>query len=389
MMNWDEIGQRLRSGVAVCLAAGIISRTPLALGAQPSISAPRWELSATPVTVIADDGSDAAQWRRLVGAVRLPNGDVLVGDMGTGVHRFAPGGRFIRLELRRGHGPLELPDVYGLWPLGAGAVASSANEYVTLGVPAPAKMGFSAGGGPPSGSIDAVFVDGSLLQLRTKWFELAPPTRLVRDSTTLVVRNVRGGVDTVARVPNATGLVLSSAALTRGIGYGVVDGAPQLAVTGRDSVVWFGSTDSDVLQRVRVRDGVAEPPQRVSLALPAPVWSELRRAAWAAFAVDSAQRADAKVIAESVWKREWLPTQAPRFRSLVSDMRGGVWVERYPERPDTPSVWLALNAAGRAVGQVTLPRVGRVLHIEVAHIVVGERDENDVQRVAVYALRRK
>ncbi|GAB1341781.1 hypothetical protein [Gemmatimonas sp.] len=389
MSYWFKITRRTRTQLAVWIGATLIAATPATSSAQPSISAPRWELSATPVTVIADDGSDATQWRRLVGAVRLPNGDVLVGDMGTGVHRFAPDGRHIKLELRRGNGPLELPDVSALAPWGAGGVVTTANEYVTLGVPLPVKGGFTTGGGPPSGSLDAVFLDSSLLQLRSRWFELAPPTRVVRDSATLVVRAARAGVDTIARLPNATGLVLASAALSRGIGYGLVDGAPQLRVTGRDSVVWFGSTDSDYLHRVSIRDGRALTPQRVSLPLPAVAWSEPRRTAWAAFAVDSAQRPDTKVIAEAAWKRESLPPRAPRFRALVSDVRGGVWVERYPDRPSMPSSWLVVNAADRVVGQVTLPRVGRLPHVDTAHIVVGERDENDVERVAVYALKRK
>lgn len=378
-IRWHAVGAPLAVSL---LCAGTT-------GHAQSPSAPTWELSRTPVTVIADDGTEATQWRRLAGAVRLTNGDVLIADIGAGVRRFSADGRFVKVELRRGNGPLELPDVNALSAWGSGAVATTGNEYVTLGVPAPAKGGFSTGGGPPSGSIDAVFLDGSLLELRARWFQLAPPTRVVRDSATLVVRSAAGRVDTITRAANTTGLVLASSSLSRGIGYGVIDGAPRLLVTGRDSVVWFGSTDQPQLQRVTIRGGQALTPQRVALALPAGSWSEPRRAAWAAFAVDSAQRPDAKVVADAVWKREWLPPAAPRFRALVSDVRGGVWVERYPERPTSPSVWLALDATGRAIGQVTVPRHARLLHVDAGHVVLAERDDDDVERVAVYALRRR
>jgi hypothetical protein len=348
-----------------------------------------WSLSSAPTTIIADDGTEATQWRRLAGAVRLTNGDVLIADMGGGVRRFDADGRFVKVELRQGNGPLELPDVSALSAWGSGAVATTGNEYVSLGVPAPVKGGFSTGGGPPSGSVNAVFLDGSLLQVRTGWFQLAPPTRVVRDSVTLLVRGGAGRVDTITRGTNTTGLVLASSSLSRGIGYGVIWGAPRLLVTGRDSVVWFGSTDQPLLQRVTIRGGRALTPQRVALALPAGAWTEPRRAAWAAFAADGAQRPDSKVLADAVWKREWLPPAAPRFRALVSDVGGGVWVERYPDRPISPSVWLALDATGQEVGQVTIPLRARLLHLDAGHVVLAVGDDNDVERVAVYALRRR
>ena len=49
---------------------------------------------------------------------------------------------------------------------------------------------------------------------------------------------------------------------------------------------------------------------------------------------------------------------------------------------------LVLSPSGNPIGKVLLPRQGRLLDIRHRHIVVGERDEDDVERIAVYALTR-
>lgn len=349
---------------------------------------PSWTLSRSPVTRVSDDGSEHTQWRRIVGAVRLPEGDVLIADADA-VRRFAGSGRFVRLEIRSGDGPSELPEVASLLPVGLGAVAVSSNASIVLGAAPRTKRLLQSGGGPPAGLIDAVFLDGSFVQRRTPWALLSPPTRVVRDSATLALFGSAGVPLTITQLPNATGIVLASASLTRGIGFRVMDGAPQLRVTGRDSVLWIGSTDQDSLMRITVRNGRVVQDQRVHVQLPVLPWSELRRASWQSFTVQRAQRSYEKILAEAAWSTRWLPGSAPRFRSLVSDQGGGVWVELFPERPDIPTHWLVLNAIGRAVAKVTIPRDARLLHVDAAHVVVAALDENDVEYVAVYALTRR
>ncbi len=357
--------------------------------AQNAMPLARWQISSTPVAVIRDDGTQRTQWSRLVGALRLSNGDLLIGDAGTGVHRFTTNGEYVKLELRLGNGPRELPDLTGLTAWGSGGVATSSNEFVTLGVSTPRKGGFLAGGGPPIGSLNAVFLDGSVLQVRSRTMLLTPPTRVVRDSVTVVLRSASGGVDTVARALGSTGLVLESSALSYGIGYRLIEGAPQLRVTGRDSVAWIGSTEESTVSQVILRKGTTDQRMRIPLPLARTEWSAGRRAAWATWSLNSTDQPDARAMVQATWARDVLPPHMPRFRSLVSDVDGGLWVEQFPEQPSLPPTFLVLSNIGKALARVSLARPGRVLHVDAAYVVVAERDEDDVESVAVYALERR
>ncbi|MDX1578811.1 MAG: hypothetical protein R3266_10005, partial [Gemmatimonadota bacterium] len=86
---------------------------------------------------------------------------------------------------------------------------------------------------------------------------------------------------------------------------------------------------------------------------------------------------------------EAFPT-AERFRAvsgLRSGPAGGVWAREYGRPRDPPGErWLAFDATGRILGRLRLPDRVRLRAVGEDHLIVVERDELDVEYVAIYDL---
>lgn len=348
---------------------------------------PAWRVDPRPVTVIEDDGTPETQWRSLAGAVVLGSGDVLVADAVGEVRRFSRLGRYVERIMRSGNGPRELPRIMAFMPWHDGAVAVTDREYLTFAVTDPHKGSVPAGGGPPSGLLAALLQDESLVAVQMGFKVIAPPTRVLRDSASLVLRLPDGNSRRLGRVPYSTALVLEVPAAPGGLRYGVLEGAPQLLVAARDSVVWFGSTDSPGLTRVSIAGSAARSINVTGAGTPV-AWTTARLDAWKRWAVARASSGPDSLLADARWSKQHLPANVPLFRSAIPDVGGGLWLERFPALPTDAPEFLVLSPSGTTIARVHLPRAARLLSVQRATVTVAERDENDVERVVVYAVQR-
>lgn len=92
----------------------------------------------------------------------------------------------------------------------------------------------------------------------------------------------------------------------------------------------------------------------------------------------------------SAWSdREYLPETMPSFSALHADVRDGVWVEHFLPSLTARPQFTVLSKSGRVLATVTAPRVMRLLDIGEDYVISAEKDENDVERIALYPLRRR
>lgn len=363
--------------------------TSVGVAAQGSTKAVTWTVDLSrPITEVSESAAGTIQWKRVVGAVRLATGEVLVGEPEGRVLRFSDRGVFLGLAMRRGRGPLELPGLNALLPLGDAAAAVFQGEYLTLGGPSPQKSGMAGSSGPPSGSTLGVLVGGGVLQARSAWRVLNPPTRIVRDSATMVVWSP-AGIDTLGRMLHTTGLVFASSSITHGVTFGKIDGAAQLLASGRDSTIWYGVNDEPWLMKVTVRNGRVVSRTRVPLVMGGMTWNAERRAAWEKAALEMVDTPEKRILASAVWASSSLPDHMPRFRSIVSDVDGGVWVESFPTDPAQSRDFLVLSADGIPAGRIAIPADLRIAHISRCCLTVVRKDADDVEQVIVYPLSRR
>lgn len=372
----------------VVLALTCLFLTREDLSAQEPRALPQWHVDlAKPLTEIGDNSSNKVYWRTVAGVVRLESGELLVADSDGQVLRFSARGEMTRVEMRRGNGPSELPGIGALLPVGELAAAVFNSQFLLLGGPTPIKGGIPNTGGPPSGAAMGVLVGGGVLQARVGWKLLSPPTRILRDSATLVLRT-ESGTDTLDRVPFSTGLVFAAPSVPQGVTFGKVEGAPQLIAAARDSIIWYGVNSDPSVTRVIVRNNHVVRKDLLSLALPSIQWSAESRAAWLGEALRVSTSPEKRALASALWSSTYLPTSMPRFRSLASDVNGAVWVEVFPGNPTQAREFVVHSIQGKPLARVTIPPTLRIAHLSACCLTAIQTNEDDLESVVVYSLRR-
>jgi hypothetical protein len=76
------------------------------------------------------------------------------------------------------------------------------------------------------------------------------------------------------------------------------------------------------------------------------------------------------------------------FDSLVVGAGDEVWVRQAHPFAGEPSMWTVVTRDGAALGTVTLPARMRLTQVGTDFIVGITKDENDIEHVGVYPLRR-
>lgn len=81
-----------------------------------------------------------------------------------------------------------------------------------------------------------------------------------------------------------------------------------------------------------------------------------------------------------------LPQQRPPGGGMVVDKAGNIWVADYFETDMPATSWMVFDAGGVLRHRYDLPQVYRILSIGRDYLVALERDELNVERVAIYDL---
>jgi len=350
-----------------------------------------WTLTPKPTASIGVlDGAAEYQLFQVSGVVRLSDGTIVVANGGTKQLRFYDAsGKFLKSVGREGGGPGEFKQLGGAYLLPGDTIATFDWNLrrVSLFTPTgdfvrsflltlPGNAGFLS----PIGA----FADGDLLVRKGTVFMTGKVTSGAgRDSTSVYVADTVGAlVDTVGTFVGDERLVVAD---KTSMGVTSLAFGRQSFVGVRDSSVVFGANDTyafEFLDRVGHVLRIVRRPHG-----PVPVTdadiSAYKDQQLAAATDDNWRRFEERMLAKMPF-----PKTMPAYNALRVDALGNVWVQEYTAPGDSSNVWTVFNREGWMLGPVTLPHGFQVRDIGADYVLGLWKDENDVEHVMEYGLRK-
>jgi hypothetical protein len=372
----------------------VFATTGTQLGcSEPDTAQVEWTVASRPSIVIADDGTAPTQFARMAGAVRLASGEIAIADADAAeVRLFAPDGIFEKTLVHRGAGPGEMNSVGWLAQTRSGIVVGSRSQVLLLPADGSSPdMYYLArySARPTSSTLIGALGSGSFVATRSRsGFKVLPSQdQMLRDTVQIAILPPRleGEPRSIGDFPYQTNLTLVHAGAPGGLKIGKHEFAPQLLIAPGDSILWIGDSESAVL--VRIELGYSST-REVLLPIPPREWDEQAIAAVLQRVASSVMSEADRYFALAQLDDRWRPEHPPYFRSLTADVGGGVWVELFKEDAAAAPECLVLDRDGNAVARVRLPHAGRIAELGANYVLVVERDDLDVERVAVYELER-
>jgi hypothetical protein len=365
-----------------------------------------WRIDRDPMIRMGSPGADADTLNELqlvMGITRLTDGRFAVGVQASNSVRFFEGsGKLVGSVGRRGQGPGEFRQIMGVW-------ATSGDTLVVLdlgeleiftGDGKLVAQGASRSRGDRFIYPATVLRDGSYLGVQYDEQSIPPAGRARR--TRPVVRVSRDGtrIDTV-------GSSLSNEEIFDGRNWfgsqWVVFSRPSL-VAGDETRHFISSPVAPEIKQVN-RDGRAIRVIRLPDRSRKPGNEEIRAyRSWALAMTGEDGRPMSPAMkartAEQLEKAIYAD-RMPSFGNLIVDRAGYLWVQRFdfrsvfftpgPARTQTMTVaskWDVLDQSGRWITTVDLPARFTPVEIGVDYIAGLARDEDEIEQVHVYRLRK-
>jgi hypothetical protein len=365
---------------------------------------PVWHLADSPVVRVGvQEGEAPYQLHDVRFAARLSDGRVLVVDGGSqevrwytlsGVHQSTLG--------RRGAGPGEFRNVRSVIVTRDDSIVvmDLANQRISWVSPEETLVrehpvsGFGTG----DKRVLGVTTDGRLpIANRRHTYSVARPGfNPTRDSLLLFLYS-SSGVDSVARLPgdeSSTWVRFDNGRPSRmqqwGLGYG------HLTLTGSTHDHFIVAHGEHGQLEMLDWDGKVVRVSRLEDRAPAPV-TEADRDGFVKYWVDAARARGVTDVTEIEQGRRdemrALPENhtVPPFDRLLVDAEDRIWLRDY--RPPwfaggDAQAWTVYQANGHVLARVSVPGGLDVMHVGKDHVTGVERDELDVQTVAVYRVER-
>lgn len=393
-----DAGPAADAGVSVVDSAGVqvvVSDAPL-WSAEDS-----WRLGSAPrVEIGALDAEPEYLFDRVMGAVRLPDGRVVVADMGSSQLRFFdPAGRHLMSVGGSGGGPGEFRQITALHRLPEDLLGvEDRRERVHFFAPDGRYLDVLRTGAMPM-DIDPVSFhvdppqtvrivgwpgDGTFIGRESSQVTLSA-TRQFEEAQTLETVFSRFGEDGTAtdelvRVPGATfhphpfNLTLPAVFGARVLSA-TTDDALVLGFSGSGEVHWYGLDGA--LERIARRPWADRP-----------VTSDM---------IEEYVRGSSPPLREDIARDRTFAEELPAFSGLVVDRTGNVWLReyhvshaattlQYQRTYEEPTSWSVFGPSGRWHGEVVMPARFSVLEIGEDYVLGMRRDEFDVEYVQLFDL---
>lgn len=373
----DPVGAAVRATMALALCS--LGSAPRTGSAQPT-----YTLSSAPVARFGESSGAAVQLSRVVAAMRLPDGSVMVADARTSeLHQFSANGAHLRRIAREGAGPNELDGVLSVWRVGDGFVVRGGSRLTTFGQsPFREVARRTLPSARAAAHVTGVLGNGVLFGTRGAGFRVldAPPQGVLRD--TMRISLVRG--DAFAEVvpvvdrPGKPSLAILDASRPGGFRARAYRQGHALHWAAGDNTLWLGESGAGELLRIS-DTGV----RLDSLSAPFPPRP------WNTGTVRRLARAATDPLDAAEWDAKWLPSTPPRFAGLHADPGGGVWVEEFREDPIEPRELRLVQPRGAIAARVTVPGGVHVLEIGRDYLLGVRTDADDVPEVLMYRLNRR
>jgi len=364
----------------------------LAMVAVAAPQPPQWTVDSAPAVSIGG-GDGPADLLRVVGALRLPDGRIVVANHGThDVRLYSATGRIEASFGRKGSGPGEFENIGWL-----GRVVDTILVYdgshrritrIRFGAKSPlvgitrvvstSDRPFSIAGRLSSG--EWLATTGI-----SPTFEGPPGVRRLPGSVGVVPPDGAGAVRWVATMPSGAVFVHSPTGRLEGASVGLIAFSPFLVAEAQDNILWIGDTAADTLLRY---SGGRGPPAVIRLDLPRrPMTKAIAERSLAAQLAET--RPAGHAFARAAHSAPNLPAALPTFGSLTAPSGGTeLWVSEHRVVPADSIIFHVLGPDGRRIGQVVAPARFSLTDAGPDWILGIARDSDDVEYVRMFRLTR-
>ena len=390
--------QRTASPPTVSDSAGIRITT----NAWPTNAAAT--LASSPTLEIGGGADASSDLAGVVAAVRLGDGRVAIAEQSTrSIKLFDARGRFIRAIGRQGGGPGEFSAITRLELLRGDTLAAYDGLRGVLAV-------FDTSGrlvrtsrlvtGMGGLQLQGILADGTMILARGYNPMFSRTSKLERDSISYVAAtHGAASLDTIATVAGsemylyAGGTFSSRNPLPFGRTSLIGVQTDRFAVATGDSwEVQLRAPSGQVREIHRLRQQPTAV-TKADIARYKKDYADRMRGVrtQAAGGGGPPPAAQATMLADRLKMLEVVPfpqTHAP-YDSLLVGPGDELWIRSAGPPSDAPRTWVVLARSGAAVGTVTVPAGLRLLDIGPTFVVAVRRDEDDVEHVGVYPLRRQ
>ena len=351
----------------------------------------RWSLDATPALTIGGDERDTASMlQTIVGATRLSDGAILVGDRGDYALRFFSGtGSPLRSVARRGSGPGEVRYLARMFRCGDSLYTYDIGEGQRVSV-------FTL-----RGTFVRAFRFGAPQAMQSPYQSACNRSGEFVHLGWERQRDMKGGVFRsivpvwISRADSAIGRVIDSVPGSERWGL-VRDGQlrgtrplplgkqPILGI-GR-SAIFVGSGDRFEIHALNSRgDSIGTLLRRES---PMPVTrTDIREV----IEREIANRGESsRTDVEAAYAEMTLPATLPAYTDLRVDSEDLVWVRSYPRGSPASVQWCVFDSKGRNVAEIPLPTNLEVFEIGVDYVLGRYLDPAEaIPQIRLYRLNRQ
>ncbi|MGD2218245.1 MAG: hypothetical protein PVJ64_15915 [Gemmatimonadales bacterium] len=350
-----------------------------------------WSVDEEPLLEIGvEDGPPEYQFSQVEGALRLPDGRIVVADAGSREIRFFDAaGRFQSAAGRRGDAPGEYRQIialgYGpgdsIWAFDYGnrrfTVLTDAGEVARTLTLDPTLSNVGAVGRLANGS----FV------VREFWSSAGGDAAAIR------LGLVRDPAAVASYAPDGARMDTIGLFLGREIYVGTEDGrgvmSTPLFAHGTSAAVHADEVFVGDQQNFEVGVHSADGTLRRIVRLPdvdlRVTGDDIERAIEQRLAsVPEVQRARMRAQLDAMD----VPATRPAYGRLLVDSQGALWVGDYAPYPEDPVLWHVFDRRGRLVTALQVPDRFRVFDIGADWILGVWRDDFDVERIRLYQLRK-
>lgn len=376
-------------GTVVSYALGAVAPRTWSVGLEPLL-----EIGGT-------DGRGPTEFQKVVGVSRLSDGRIVVANASTAeIRLFSSSGQFVRALTRRGDGPDELRGINLFHVLGDTLVAIELGTFQTVHVGVGPDYSFARHRstvegymGPALGALSATTV-----LLRLNKGTVKDIANMRRDSQWIARRDARdSSVHFHGTHPQQAMYALPGGLPTYPLGF-----APDLEVAVASGRYCLGIAERYEFS-CRLADGRAQfTVRRATKTIPvAESARRLFRNALMGIKDDGSSRFEGSLLEHrrSVAKAAQFATHYPAYGRLLLAKTGDVWVKTYvpyddgistPEgsAPEKPTLWSIFDGTGRWIADCTLPARFTLMEVGVDYVIGTSRDDDDVERVTLWPLRR-
>ena len=372
--------------------SSVIALLALAFGAQIQAGIPAWTLSPTPTLTIEDVGTPAKEFVRIVGVARLSGGRIAVANRGTNdIRIFDAQGKHLTTFGRTGGGPGEFRRLEmiskagdtvwfhdsGLERVSAIVLGQKPELATTTRITATGGQRFFVSGRLPDGR----FVVSTPV---SPTFDGPPGVHRLPGSIGIIAKNGEGQVNWLGTYRNAAIFAHSPTSDIKDGATGPIAFSPWLQAATGGGQVWIGDSAGDSLVVVRARD-LSRFIVRVPIASRAPSRALVNEGR------DEELKGNispaGKAFTEAKYGK-YLPERLPYFGSLIPGPQGELWIQVYMADRKSAVQYVVLDSAGRARGQVSVPKGCRIREVGLDYVLLVSENDDGVESVRLHRLDR-